>query len=333
MDWRYALKRREAMNGKIIRTLGSLLLAGAIAAGGCGRGGAPSPLEIPSVAGGEISNPKLALADCYQPEFLSLSPNAPVYSLPLKLDKVTNLGDVDGVFQLTTGQKQLLEQNGFVVIPWHGDDIVSPYKDLKEDGIPIFVTSDTLLHLYHIQFNEILKRLEEEEFFDQLIDMSQAMMEKSMEDYQSFDNADLKEAARRDVAYFAVALSLLQRPTEGYDEEAVRQEIEQWNAEHPWEMREFKPLKKVEFTLPSYVADEVSEEIKNIEEHQGFKPSAIFNSDTGCSCYYPGCYCEDYSQYVPRGHYTQSEALKRYFKAMMWYGRMAFLLKGETMPW
>jgi len=31
---------------------------------------------------------------------------------------------------------------------------------------------------------------------------------------------------------------------------------------------------------------------------------------------------------VPRGHYTRSEKLKRYFKAMMWYGRMAFLLKG-----
>ncbi|HDI86181.1 MAG TPA: DUF3160 domain-containing protein, partial [Candidatus Korarchaeota archaeon] len=30
----------------------------------------------------------------------------------------------------------------------------------------------------------------------------------------------------------------------------------------------------------------------------------------------------------PRGHYTRSEKLQRYFKAMMWYGRMAFLLRG-----
>ncbi len=35
---------------------------------------------------------------------------------------------------------------------------------------------------------------------------------------------------------------------------------------------------------------------------------------------------EDYSQYVPRGHYTRSDALKKYFKAMMWYGRMPFYL-------
>jgi len=33
---------------------------------------------------------------------------------------------------------------------------------------------------------------------------------------------------------------------------------------------------------------------------------------------------EDYSQYIPRGHYTRSEDLKMYFKAMMWYGRLTF---------
>jgi len=30
---------------------------------------------------------------------------------------------------------------------------------------------------------------------------------------------------------------------------------------------------------------------------------------------------EDFSQFVPRGHYTDSDALKTYFKAMMWLGR------------
>ena len=29
----------------------------------------------------------------------------------------------------------------------------------------------------------------------------------------------------------------------------------------------------------------------------------------------------------PRGHYTRSEALTGYFKAMMWYGRMGFRLR------
>jgi hypothetical protein len=38
---------------------------------------------------------------------------------------------------------------------------------------------------------------------------------------------------------------------------------------------------------------------------------------------------EDYSQYVPRGHYTRSEALKRYFKTMMWYGRLTYRLRDD----
>ncbi len=310
---------------KTVKVLISILLIAIFLASGCATGQPPVPSEfaIPSVAGGEVSNPKLAMAICYESEGISISPNAPYYSLPLGLGEVTNFAEVSSRFGLNKNQEQLLEKNGFVVIPWHGDDIVQPYKMLKEQSVPIFVTSDTLLHLYHIQFNEILKRLEEEEFFDELIDMSQAMLERAMRDYKSFTNSDLKEAARRNVAYFAVALKLLQTPIEGYNEEKIKQEIEQWNQEHPWDEREFKPLKKVDLSIPSYVVGEVNMEIKNIEAHEGFKPSAIFNSPDS-----QNPYREDYSQYVPRGHYTRSEALRRYFKAAMWYGRMAFLLKG-----
>ena len=39
------------------------------------------------------------------------------------------------------------------------------------------------------------------------------------------------------------------------------------------------------------------------------------------------CLCEDYSQYVPRGHYTRSEQLQRYFRTMMWYGRINMRLQ------
>ncbi len=315
---------------KIERALISVLLVATVLITGCGTAQPPisSEFTIPSVAGNEVSNPKLVMGSCYKPGDVSMSPNAPSYLLPLDLGEITNLGKVESEFGLNESQKQLLEKNGFVVIPWHGDDIVQPYKTLKEQEIPIFVTSDTLLHLYHIQFNEILKRLEEEEFFDELIDTSLAMMERAEQDYESFADADLKEAARRNVAYFTVALKLLQTPTGGYDEAKVKQEIEKWNKEHPWDKKEFKPLKKVDFAIPKYVADEVDKEIENIEAHKGFKPSAIFNSEKDCACGYPCCYCEDYSQYVPRGHYTRSEVLKRYFKAAMWYGRMAFLLKG-----
>ncbi|MBQ6589285.1 MAG: DUF3160 domain-containing protein [Butyrivibrio sp.] len=40
---------------------------------------------------------------------------------------------------------------------------------------------------------------------------------------------------------------------------------------------------------------------------------------------------EDYSQYKVRGYYEGDEKLERYFRAMMWYGRIAFELENEEM--
>lgn len=40
---------------------------------------------------------------------------------------------------------------------------------------------------------------------------------------------------------------------------------------------------------------------------------------------------EDYSQYKPRGYYDEDEMLKKYFRTMMWYGRMTFPARDEEM--
>ena len=96
------------------------------------------------------------------------------------------------------------------------------------------------------------------------------------------NTGDLKEAARRNIAYLSVAQKLIDPPAQ----------------------------------VPQLVADVVTRELAKIDAHIGFASSDIF------------IYQEDYSQYVPRGHYTRSETLTCYFKALMWYGRIAFLLKG-----
>jgi hypothetical protein len=67
--------------------------------------------------------------------------------------------------------------------------------------------------------------------------------------------------------------------------------------------------------LPIPAAEMVQREWEMILGHEGRQRSAIFP------------FSEDYSQYVPRGHYTRSEQLQQYFRAMMWYGRMPFPLE------
>jgi hypothetical protein len=70
--------------------------------------------------------------------------------------------------------------------------------------------------------------------------------------------------------------------------------------------------------LPADVRQLVNAELSLIDAHEGFADSPIFGRS------------EDYSQYVPRGHYTRNDLLKKYFRAMMWYGRMSFPLYKPT---
>ena len=68
------------------------------------------------------------------------------------------------------------------------------------------------------------------------------------------------------------------------------------------------------YVIPSYVSSIVTEELQKITNEVSAY-SAIFD------------YLEDYSQYKVRGHYTRNENLTKYFKAMMYAGRMGFVCK------
>ncbi len=72
------------------------------------------------------------------------------------------------------------------------------------------------------------------------------------------------------------------------------------------------------FAPPVSVAATVEAELALIEAHAGFATSPIFGRN------------EDYSQYVPRGHYAGDEALERYFRVMIWLGRTSFRIQDST---
>ncbi len=256
---------------------------------------------------------KMDFAKHYSLDPLDIALNAPQYDLPLQTNQISNYEPFSGEIQLSDDALSLLEKNGFVVIDNPFDqkeeDIVQPYKTLAEAEIPIFVTTDSLLHLYHIQFDETLRQIEEREFYNLVWGISEQLLDSSIESYKNSDG-DLKEASRRNVAYCSVGLSLLKPKPE-----QVCQSENKWECTDAYFEKE--DLTRYNFEVPSYVRDDVEAELKLIETHSGLSNSPIF------------IYNEDYSQYVPRGHYTRSEKLKNYFRAFMWYGRMSTLLKGS----
>ena len=224
----------------------------------------------------------------YEPWEFHIKPNIVSYELPLDIGLLTNYDRVNEKLGLDRA-KDLISQNGFVIIEHDigsydptREDIAKPYEYLRDKGIPMFVTADTLLHLYHVQFDETLKEIEERQFYDDILILTDSLLDDALQLYGRLEG-DLKEAARWNVAYLSVAGRLI-------------------GSSSP---------------VPDAVSDEVDGELTKIDAHAGFAFSNIF------------IYREDYSQYLPRGHYTRSEVLKKYFRTLMWYGRMAFLLKGH----
>lgn len=196
-----------------------------------------------------------------------------------------DLSNVRNMFLLSQPQVDRLARDGFVVTPGTEKEFFALYEKARYDNLPIFVTSDALLHSYHLMFDKTLRVAEERHFIELLGKLNQAMLQESDRIYQEVAATAWEPAAKRLVAYFGVGSKLL-------------------NPDTP---------------VPAYAEAMVQGELDLIQAAAGIQPSIVFPGLTNG---------EDYTQYIPRGHYTRSEALKAYFKSMMWYGRMTFRLQG-----
>jgi len=222
------------------------------------------------------------------------------YSLPMDLAMVGNYSR----FTFSEAQDALLAQNGFVVVPSEWLEFFLLYENARYEEIPVFVTTDSVYHVYHLIFDKMLRDLEREHFEPDIRALTTACLRAAQDLHVELQGTDLEDDARNVVAYFAVADALI-------NPEAVS---------------------------PPEVAELVEQELALIEAHAGLMASPIFGQACPKACDPcdpmppPGCLdqpcmCEDYSQYVPRGHYTRSEQLERYFRAMMWYGRINMRLQ------
>ncbi|MEA1960979.1 MAG: DUF3160 domain-containing protein [Bacillota bacterium] len=199
------------------------------------------------------------------------------------LSNVTNLDD----FELSKSTRTLLTQNQFAVVPSDALEFFELYEN--NDGIPNFVTTDAMLHTYHLYYNYLLRSTEEHHLFAELDTLSKAMLKASREQYQAFKGTAWENAALRNMAYFSVPCSLLDPNC----------------------------------SVPTEVQKTVEKELSLISQHNVCQmPSPVMNMGQELPDLLQ--LNEDYTQYVPRGHYTNSDKLSRYFKAMMWYGRLSF---------
>lgn len=192
--------------------------------------------------------------------------------------------------------KELLKQNGFFITPGYEDEIDDIYLKCKKSNQPIFITTDAILHTTHILFDYLLRILEIEKLYDKVVELTDKMLDLSIAQYNEAKDSEVKEAARLNIGFFAVAKKLL-------------------NSNY-----------KVNYGLEEIV----NKELSNIKDHKGLRFRELLIYVKNPNLFKTPYAYEDYSQYVPRGHYTRNEKFEKYFKVMMWYGRIDFKLKPGT---
>lgn len=195
------------------------------------------------------------------------------------------------------------EQGTFEVRPGRAPDLLAAYGDLVESARPLFVSTDLALHGTHRVLDAAMAAIEEEAILPALEEAVGALLDAAVFDAQNLDGPRRRSAAAWNAGYLAVARALL---SGGALDEARLAKLE-----------------------GGAVLAAAKEELALVLAHEGVHLSPLFGASPLRSLAGPNG--EDYSGYLPRGHYARSERLERYFRGRLYLGRMAFAfpLPGE----
>lgn len=258
----------------------------------------------------DIYKPAVAFASkfaTYEEVLVNISPKVPAYTVSPDLSNIINAKDLYyynfSPSSFSDAAKNSLVKNAFVVKPSYNNEFFPLYESNRYSYIPSFITTDSMLHNYHLMFDFLLKQLEEQKLAAELKNLNASMLAEAIGQYNSLKGTEWENAAKRNVGFFAVGSKLLDTSV----------------------------------NIPSFVANEVNQELAFIEAHQGINESPVMNIGGSQGAVYDTpqgalgleALKEDYSQYIPRGHYDKTAQLKAYFKSMMWYGRLTFRLKND----
>ncbi|MFW5975058.1 MAG: DUF3160 domain-containing protein, partial [Bacteroidota bacterium] len=201
------------------------------------------------------------------------------------------LDSITDKYGLTDQEFELLEENHFVVterlsFPSMGQ----AFADIFHKDLPVFVSTDAILHAMHKSYDEILQDIERQFLEPNLVEISDRLYDSFNElesIYQGSADTLLLQALKDVDLYVTITQSLIQ------DALVSSNDNEQSNVSEVWE---------------AIMAEKYTE-------------MALFTWNKRKL---------DFSQFKPRGHYKDNEkismdgvkSLEPYFRSMMWLGRM-----------
>jgi hypothetical protein len=179
-----------------------------------------------------------------------------------------------------------LRNNGFVVIPGTTRHFHHIYEGAEYGGWPVFMTTDAAYHVWHLAFDKILRETEQQTLLPALEEMVTGLVESAREQETELAGTDLEEAANRVTQFYEAAATVLEL-----------------------DVGPIGPLAAAEVELIMAADERSVSPTTGGDDASGFITTLI-----------------DYSLFRPRGHYTRSEELERFFRGMSQLGNNAFLL-------
>jgi len=213
----------------------------------------------------------------------------------INFEQVNYLDSVIQKLNLTRSELKLLRQNMFFVterLSYY--TFGRAFHEVYQNDLPVFVSTDAILHALHMSYDQILKNLERNIMSGNLEEFLKSLYDNFPEIQQQYENNKTLSVGVYDADIFVtIAYSLItDKLQEGHyvDNDKLR-EI--------WEAIQSEQL----VSMPMFTYPERSRKL-------------------------------DFSQFKVRGHYVYTEqdkwmglkSLEPYFRTMMWLGRMDFLL-------
>ena len=189
---------------------------------------------------------------------------------------------------LTGYEKSLIQKYGFMVSERLSQESFGrAFLEIYHADLPVFVSTDAILHAFHISFDRILMDVELNILIDKVENILNGLsvqMSQLQNLYSS--NPDMLQMLKDVDVYLTVPRKLFNESSAAY------------------------------YSENNAVVDDI---ITQINSEEGYKTYTLFSEN---------CRLMDWSQFKPRGHYDSDEypILKKYFKVMMWLGRIEIYL-------
>jgi len=209
-----------------------------------------------------------------------------------QLEKFAFLDSILDAYQLTDDELELLKNHHFVVTerlkyPCFGQAL----HDIYGNDLPLFITTDIILHALHASYDKILMELEISQLQPKLIQILNALNSSYPVLQNTYQENQQMLISLKDVdLYLTIARSLIRGV------QLAANTVSDADVKAVWDAIQAETY----FEMPLFTS-----RMRRL----------------------------DFSQFTPRGHYTQKiwngtgfVTLENYFKTMMWLGHIDFLL-------